>query len=66
VSRPSARWERPDVKAGDSWTYRRKDLWTGFVRPPYTLTVETVGPLTIKVQRTNEDGRHSDWIFTRD
>jgi len=62
----SETWERPDVKAGDSWTYQEKDLWTNAVRPPYTLTAQDVVPLTIKVQRTNQDGRHFDWVYTRD
>jgi hypothetical protein len=60
------KWERPEVKVGDSWTYEQKDLWTKTVEPPYTLTVETVGDLTIKVQRIVRDGRHFDWVYTRD
>jgi len=62
----SGTWERPEVKVGDSWTYQEKDVWTKLVRPPYTLAVEDVGPLTIKVQRTNQDGRHFPWVYTRD
>jgi hypothetical protein len=62
----SEKWERPDVKVGDSWTYQTKDLWTKIVRPPYTLTVEAVGPLTINVESTVQDGRHFKWVYTRD
>lgn len=62
----SEKWERPDVKAGDSWTYQQKDLWTKLVRPPYTLTVEAVSDTSIKAKYTINDGRHFDWVYTRD
>jgi len=60
------KWERPEVKVGDSWTYQQKDLWTNTVQPPYTQTVEAVSEVSIRVQSTNQDGRHFNFVFTRD
>jgi hypothetical protein len=44
------RAERPEISVGDRWTYQRKNLDTGEVRPPGPLNVSQVTANTITVR----------------
>ena len=52
----------PDIKVGDRWTFKAKNLASGEERPPYTITAVQVSDLTIAIRfgprRTHIRDRH--------
>jgi hypothetical protein len=56
---------RPDVKAGDRWTYQRADK-SGKPAASYDLAATYVGRNAIHALRSEEPGQETDAVYTRD
>lgn len=57
---------RPEVKAGDRWTYRRMDYWTNQATGTYELQVKSVDAKSIAAIATEKDGKAGEGRYTAD